>query len=198
VRQFGQRILDTQGTALLAGRGLAPLQRFRCTLLEFGRDIIVQTLNGGDFVGLDVSHFLQAGEAFGNQQLGQRLVDVQLVWNISDRSTNSRWRFSEASASVRMSIWLLVSCEARRTFWPRRPIARLSWSSGTTTSIRPSSSSMTTRATVAGWRALTTKVAVSSDQGMMSIFSPCISCTTAWTRLPFMPTQAPTGSIELS
>ena len=35
-------------------------------------------------------------------------------------------------------------------------------------------------------------------QGMMSIFSPCISCTTAWTRLPFMPTQAPTGSIELS
>ena len=32
----------------------------------------------------------------------------------------------------------------------------------------------------------------------MSIFSPCISWTTAWTRLPFMPTQAPTGSIELS
>ena len=34
--------------------------------------------------------------------------------------------------------------------------------------------------------------------GMMSIFSPCSSWTTAWTRLPFMPTQAPTGSIELS
>ena len=32
----------------------------------------------------------------------------------------------------------------------------------------------------------------------MSIFSPCSSWTTAWTRLPFMPTQAPTGSIELS
>ena len=29
-----------------------------------------------------------------------------------------------------------VSCEARRTFWPRRPIASDSWSSGTTTSIR--------------------------------------------------------------
>ncbi len=29
----------------------------------------------------------------------------------------------------------------------------------------------------------------------MSIFSPCISCTTACTRLPFMPTQAPTGSM---
>jgi hypothetical protein len=54
---------------------------------------------------------------------------------------------------------------------------------------------MTTRLTVAGWSALTTKVAVSSLQGMMSIFSPCSSCTTAWTRLPFMPTQAPTGSM---
>ena len=31
---------------------------------------------------------------------------------------------------------------------------------------------------------------------MMSIFSPCSSPTTAWTRLPRMPTQAPTGSIE--
>ena len=51
---------------------------------------------------------------------------------------------------------------------------------------------------MAGCSALTTKVAVSGDQGMMSIFSPCISWTTAWTRLPFMPTQAPTGSIDES
>ncbi len=42
------------------------------------------------------------------------------------------------------------------------------------------------------------KVAPSSLHGMMSIFSPCSSCTTAWTRLPFMPTQAPTGSMLLS
>jgi hypothetical protein len=33
---------------------------------------------------------------------------------------------------------------------------------------------------------------------MMSIFSPCSSFTTACTRLPRMPTQAPTGSIEPS
>ena len=97
-----------------------------------------------------------------------------------------------------MSIWLPVSWLARRTFWPRRPIASESWSSGTTTSMRLSSSSITTRLTVAGWSALTTNVAVSSLHGMMSIFSPCSSCTTACTRLPFMPTQAPTGSIELS
>ncbi len=31
---------------------------------------------------------------------------------------------------------------------------------------------------------------------MMSIFSPCSSPTTAWTREPRIPTQAPTGSIE--
>ncbi len=36
------------------------------------------------------------------------------------------------------------------------------------------------------------------DHGMMSIFSPCSSFTTAWTRLPRMPTQAPTGSMEES
>ena len=33
---------------------------------------------------------------------------------------------------------------------------------------------------------------------MMSIFSPCNSLTTACTREPRMPTQAPTGSIEES
>jgi uncharacterized membrane protein len=32
----------------------------------------------------------------------------------------------------------------------------------------------------------------------MSIFSPCNSPTTAWTRLPRIPTQAPTGSMPLS
>ena len=32
----------------------------------------------------------------------------------------------------------------------------------------------------------------------MSIFSPCSSATTAWTREPRMPTQAPTGSMPLS
>ena len=42
------------------------------------------------------------------------------------------------------------------------------------------------------------KVGGWADQGMMSIFSPPSSCTTAWTREPRMPTQAPTGSMELS
>ena len=75
-----------------------------------------------------------------------------------------------------------VSCEARRTFWPRRPMASDSWSSGTTTSMRSASSSSTTLATSAGCSALTMKVAASGDHGMMSIFSPCSSPTTACTR----------------
>ena len=76
-----------------------------------------------------------------------------------------------------------VSCEARRTFWPRRPMASDSWSSGTTTSMRSASSSSTTLATSAGCSALTMKEAAEGDHGMMSIFSPCNSPTTAWTRL---------------
>ncbi len=52
-----------------------------------------------------------------------------------------------------------VSWEASRTFWPRRPMASESWSSGTTTSMRSASSSSTTFTTSAGWSALTMKVA---------------------------------------
>ena len=42
------------------------------------------------------------------------------------------------------------------------------------------------------------KVGSSGFHWMMSIFSPCSSATTAWTREPRMPTQAPTGSMEES
>jgi hypothetical protein len=77
-------------------------------------------------------------------------------------------------------------------------MASESCSSGTTTSIRSASSSITTLETSAGWRAFTRKVGTSSFHGMMSIFSPWSSLTTACTREPLMPTQAPTGSMELS
>ena len=97
-----------------------------------------------------------------------------------------------------MSICHSVSWEARRTFWPRRPMASDSCSSGTTTSTRPSSSSSTTLETSAGASALTMKVGSSGFHWMMSIFSPCSSATTACTRDPLMPTQAPTGSMPLS
>src|SRR5665213_2970014 len=95
--------------------------------------------------------------------------------------SKSAWRRADSSGSVRMSMSQPVSCEASRTFCPRRPIASESWLlvSGTTTSIRSRSSSITTLATSAGANALTTKVAISGDHGMMSIFSPCSSLTTA-------------------
>ena len=151
VRKLGQRVLDAKAAALLAGRGFAALERFGGAALELAGDFVVEALDRRDFVDRDVGDFLEAGEAFGDQQLRQRLVDVELASGTSRvRSRNSRWRFSLASASVRMSICEVVSWLASRTFWPRRPIARLSWSSGTTTSMRLSSSSMTTRLTVAG------------------------------------------------
>src|SRR5262249_10357610 len=81
---------------------------------------------------------------------------------------------------------------------PRRPMASESCWSGTTTSMRWRSSSSTTLATSAGASALTTKLAGSAVHGMMSIFSPCNSLTTACTRDPRMPTQAPTGSTDES
>ena len=49
--------------------------------------------------------------------------------------------------------------------------------------------------TSAGESAAATNLAGSSDQTMMSIFSPCSSFTTAPTLAPRVPTQAPTGSM---
>ena len=42
-------------------------------------DIVVEPLDRGDLVDRDVGDFLEAGEAFGDEQLGQRLVDVELA-----------------------------------------------------------------------------------------------------------------------
>src|ERR1044071_2859923 len=97
-----------------------------------------------------------------------------------------------------MSIFQPVSWDARRTFWPFLPMASDSLSSGTISSIVCVSASMSTRDTSAGAIALHTKRAGSGSHGTMSIFSPRSSCTTAWTREPLMPTQAPTGSTSAS
>ena len=91
-----------------------------------------------------------------------------------------------------------VNLEARRTFCPRFPMATDKYSSGTITSIDRLTSSITTREISAGARALHTNFAGSLRQGMISIFSPLNSWTTLWTRVPFIPTHAPTGSISES
>ena len=101
---------------------------------------------------------------------------------------------SATETSLRMSIRQPVSFAARRAFWPSRPIASDSIRSGTVTLAIRCSSSMVTLMTWAGLRALATKTAGSSFQGMTSIFSPPSSATTACTRAPRWPTVAPTGS----
>ena len=52
-----------------------------------------------------------------------------------------------------------------------------------------------TEMTSAGLRAEAMNSSGSSDQTTISIFSPCSSSTTAPTRPPLGPTQAPTGSM---
>ena len=89
-----------------------------------------------------------------------------------------------------------VSLEANRTFCPFLPMAIDKNSSGTITSMDLLVSSMMTLEISAGANALQTYLAGSTCHGMISIFSPFSSCTTFCTRLPFMPTQAPTGSMS--
>src|SRR5262245_35368950 len=91
-----------------------------------------------------------------------------------------------------------VSSDASRTFWPFRPIASDSWSSSTIAWIVFDSGSENTRATRAGASDSLAKRSGSDDQGTMSIRSPFSSLTTACTRDPLSPTQAPTGSIPSS
>ena len=87
-----------------------------------------------------------------------------------------------------------VSRAASRAFWPSLPIASESWKSGTTTrAVLLRASSTVTETTLDGDSALPTKVAGSSDQSMMSIFSPASSLITPRTLAPTGPMQAPFG-----
>src|SRR5438067_1634134 len=79
VRKFGQSILHAERASLLAGRGFAPLERFAGAALQLGRNVLVETLDLRDFLDRHVGDFLEAGEAFGDEQLRQGLVDIELV-----------------------------------------------------------------------------------------------------------------------
>ena len=115
-------------------------------------------------------------------------------------SAASAWtRSNSTSDSERTLSSHSVSREASRTFWPFLPIASESWSSGTITSSVLSPTSVI-RATSAGLIARRTYSAWSGVHGTMSIRSPRNSCTTDWTRVPFIPMHAPaastSGSVE--
>ncbi len=113
--------------AQLAIGFLAALERLGGAVLQLGGEIVVEAFDRGELIELDIGDFLERAEPLGDQQLRERLVDVQLVLEQLGpldelalallRGIGPRWR---------MSIALLVSWLARRTFCPRRPIARLS------------------------------------------------------------------------
>ena len=98
-----------------------------------------------------------------------------------------------------MSMSQPISLLARRTFCPFLPMARESCESSTiTSSFLFSGSVICTRVTFAGLKAFCANATVSSLYGIMSIFSPRSSRMMDCTRMPFIPTHAPTGSTSLS
>ena len=103
------------------------------------------------------------------------------------------------SSSVLMSTRQPISFAASRTFWPFLPIASESCASSTITSMcLPSGSTIATREILAGLSAFSTNFCESSLNSMMSIFSPRSSRMIDCTRMPFMPTHAPTQSTSRS
>ena len=90
------------------------------------------------------------------------------------------------------------TCEAKRTFWPLRPMASAKLSSATATSMLWLSSLITIRSTSAGSMALVTYWARFSSHSTTSMRSPESSLDTAMTRAPRIPMQAPRGSMRLS
>ena len=117
-----------------------------------------------------------------------------LSMNSARRRVDSASCFCCDSSTLIRLISHPVISEARRTFWPLRPIAIARFSSSTTTSIACFSSSTTMLCTSAGASALTTSFAGSSDHSTMSTRSPASSLVTAVTREPRMPMHVPCGS----
>ena len=77
-------------------------------------------------------------------------------------------------------------------------MACANWSASTATSIACTSSSSTMDATSAGCKALITNCTGLSSHNTISTRSPPNSAVTAWTRVPRIPTHAPTGSMRWS
>ena len=94
-----------------------------------------------------------------------------------------------------MSIFQFVNFAASFAFCPPLPIAKDSWSSGTITCANLSSSFISTASTFAGSKAAEIYIDGSSFHSMTSIFSPFNSFIIFWIRIPFCPTQEPTGSM---
>src|SRR5690606_9227874 len=78
VRDLGQSVIDTQLAALVAEALFLALERLDGAALQLFGQLLVEALDRGQLRQFDVGHFLELGETFGDQQLRQRLVDVEL------------------------------------------------------------------------------------------------------------------------
>ena len=119
--------------------------------------------------------------------------------NSAERSVNSFWRRSDSSASVRMSMSQPISCDGEAHVLAAAADGERELLVGhhdfdalglLVEHDLGDIGRLQRRDHEVGDRCRST--------GMMSIFSPCSSATTACTREPRIPTQAPTGSIEQS
>ena len=79
IGHFGELVGDAEAAALLAGGLLLALQRFLGAVLQLGGELVVEALDRGQLVELDIGDLLQRAEALGDEQLGERLVHVELV-----------------------------------------------------------------------------------------------------------------------
>ena len=79
MRHRGQRVLDAERAAQLAVGFLAPFERFGRAVLEFGTQLIIESFDFSDLADIDIGNFFEAGEAFGDQQLRQRFVDIEFL-----------------------------------------------------------------------------------------------------------------------
>ena len=171
-------VLAELAVALLV-LAVTPFEGEAGALLKLGGDLLVETLDPGQILEHDIGDLLERAEPFRDQQMGDHVVDVERV----DKHLAAAAEFLGAPLQF-LGLGQNVDVPAGELRGEAHILSapadrEASWSSGTTTSMRRCSSSITTLLTSAGASALTTNVAGSDDHGMMSIFSPCNSPTTA-------------------
>src|ERR1039458_4948242 len=172
---------------------------------RFGPDAVEEEVAGAEGVGLGGGGGVEVHDGVvGGGGVGGPLGEPYAInadtgsggLTRAAMADSTSWRFS---SSLLMSTFHPSSLAARRTFWPFLPMASESCESSTITSMCFSSAStMVTRLIFAGLNACVANVTASSEYSMMLIFSPRSSRMMDCTRMPFMPTQAPTLSTSRS
>src|SRR3546814_20718462 len=94
---------------------VALLDEFERALLQLLRHLAVETLDLGQLFERQIGEFLDLGEAFGDQQLGQRLVDIQGV----DEQLAALAEFLLASSEERrVGTECVSTCQSRLSPYP--------------------------------------------------------------------------------